>query len=522
MSKKVNQTTEQTTEKVMTKYDRKVQKREEEKKQAQKDAMKSKILGILLVVALAAVVISFPVRNYLAINGTYIEVDGQPISRVEYQYNYNVAKTNFLSSYGTYLYYMGMDVTQDFDDEMYTDLRTWGDYFDELAVENIKQYKALVKEAKAAGFEYDATEEYKDYKVTLKANAEESGMTEKAFIQDIYGELATEARVKPFVEEAMYASAYYDYVYDQKLPTQDEILNYYELNVDDFDSVDYYIAYVDAVLPTESTEDGAATESTGAANTTTDTTTGTDSSTDTSVIDAATAYEPSEEEVAAAMATAKAEVEEMAKDLKANGNLTENVKRDDVVYILRDWLFAAERTEGDATVIEDSTNSRYYAVEFVKRYLNESLSADIRVVSTADDNADAIYEEWKSGDATEESFAAICDKYNDAALGANNGGLYEGLKSSGLSAELQEWIFDEARVAGETAVIKPEGDSYSYVVYYIAPNRPEYILEIESLIASERMTEHLTALVDVITVEDPKDNLKYPERIEAEEMLSAE
>lgn len=513
MSKKEVKNTEQKQEKAMTKYDLKVQKRKEQKEKERKAKLRDTILGVVLVVGLAALVASFPIRNYLTINGSYIKVDGETISRVEYDYNYNVAKTNYLSMYGSYLSYMGMDISSDFDGEMYSELRTWGDHFDELTVENIKQYKALAKEAKAAGFEYDTTEEYNDYMVSLEASAKEAGMTKKAFIQDMYGDFATEARVKPFVEEAMYASAYYNKVYDDKLPTQEEVMARYQTNTDDYDSVDYYVAYVDVVLPTEPTTD---------AETTTDNTTTEGATTDGAATGSTEAYEPTEEEIAAAMATAKAAVELKAENLHEEGELVTNVKMSGAVYAAREWLFAEERKKGDSTIIEDALNSRYYAIEFVKRYLNESLSADIRVVSTADGNADAIYEEWKNGAATEESFAQICDKYNDVTSNANKGGLYEGLRSSSLAPELQEWIFNEARVAGDTTVIKPAEGDYSYVLYYVAPNKAEYILLIENEIAGERMDEYMADIMEKVVVEDPKDNLKYPERIEAEELLAGE
>lgn len=512
MSKKETKNTEQKQEKVMTKYDRKVQRRQEEKAKAKKQQLKSTILGIVLIVGLAAVVLSFPIRNYLTVNGSYIEVDGEKISRVEYDYNYQIAKTNYLSTYGTYLYYMGMDISVDFDDELYSAVRTWGDYFDELAVENLKQTKALLKEAQAAGFTYDVTEDYKEYEEALEATAKEQGLTVKAMIQELYGTYATASRVKPFVQDAMVASAYYDTVYDEKLPTEDEIMARYQESPADYDSVDYYIAYVDAVLPTEPTDESA--------ETTTDTAPIEDAEVD---VDAATeAYEPTEEEIAAAMAEAKAAVEEKAKTIRTDGEYMTNIRQEDAVYILQDWLFSDERKKGDSTVIEDSLNSRYYAVEFVKRYLSESLSADIRVVMTADGNADAIYDEWKTGVATEESFAEICDKYNEITLGAPEGGLYEGLKSATLATELQDWIFSTERVAGDTAVITPEGDSYAYVVYYVAPNKAEYILEIQNEIASERMAEYMEGIVEAVVVEDPKDNLKYPELIEEEEALAAE
>ena len=510
MSKKETKNTEQKQEKVITKYDLKMQKRQQEKEKAKKEQLKSTIWGVAIVVILAAVVLSFPIRNYFTVNGSYIEVDGEKISRVEYDYNYNLAKTNYLSTYGSYLYYMGMDISVDFDDELYSAVRTWGDYFDELAVENIKQNKALLKEAAAAGFTYDVSEDYAEYEEALEATAKEQGLTVKAMIQELYGTYATASRVKPFVQDAMVASAYYNVVYDEKLPTEDEIMARYNESPADYDSVDYYIAYVDAVLPTAPTGEG--TETT------------TEATTDENVDANATteAYEPTEEEIAAAMAEAKAEVEKKAKTLKVDGEAMINIRQADAVYILRDWLFSDERKEGDTTVVEDSINSRYYAVEFVQRYLSEALSADIRVVMTADGNADAIYDEWKTGVATEESFGEICNKYNDVTVGAPEGGLYEGLKSATLATELQDWIFSTERKAGDTAVIAPEGDSYAYVVYYVAPNKAEYILEIQNEIANERMNEYMDGIVEKVVIGDPKDNLKYPELIEEEEALTAE
>ena len=494
----------------MTKYDLKMQKRQQEKEQAKKQQLKSTIWGVVIVVALAAVVLSFPIRSYLTVNGSYIEVDGEKISRVEYDYNYNLAKTNYLSTYGSYLYYMGMDITKDFDGEYYSALRTWKDYFDELTVENIKQNKALLKEAKAAGFTYDVTKDYEEYEEALEVTAKEQGLTVKAMIQELYGTLATASRVKPYVEDAMVASAYYNAKYDEKLPTQDEIMARYQASPADYDSVDYYIAYVDAVLPTAPAD--------GSAETTENATT--DENVDASAV--TESYEPTEEEVAAAMAEAKAAVEKKAKTIKVDGEYMTNIRKTDAVYILQDWLFSDERKEGDSTVIEDSLNSRYYAVEFVQRYLSESLSADIRVVMTAEGNADAIYDEWKSGAATEESFGEICNKYNDVTLGTPDGGLYEGLKSATLATELQDWIFSTERKAGDTAVIAPEGDDYTYVVYYVAPNKAEYILEIQDEIANERMAEYMDGIVEKVVVEDPKDNLKYPELLEEEKAAAAE
>ena len=95
MSKKEVQNTEK--EKVMTKYDLKVQRREAEKAKAERDKKISTVVGIIVVAALVCLVASFPVRTYLAVNETYVKVNGENVSRVEFDYNYNVAANNYIN-----------------------------------------------------------------------------------------------------------------------------------------------------------------------------------------------------------------------------------------------------------------------------------------------------------------------------------------------------------------------------------------------------------------------------------------
>ena len=74
-------------QKVMTKYDLKMQRRKEEKEKEKKEKLTGTIIGVLVVIALAAWVISLPVRNYNTLNGTDITVADQKITKVEYDYH---------------------------------------------------------------------------------------------------------------------------------------------------------------------------------------------------------------------------------------------------------------------------------------------------------------------------------------------------------------------------------------------------------------------------------------------------
>lgn len=501
MSKKETQNTDQAPEKVMTKYDLKMQRRKEEKEKAEKNRRRDNIIGIVVVAALLCLVASFPIRNYLTVHGSYVKVNGEDISKVEFDYNYNVAVSNYLSQYAYYMYMMGIDPTSDFTSQMYSETLTWGDYFQQLAVENMIRNKSLLAEAKAEGFAYDTAEDYARYRESLEQAAAENNATAKSYLKELYGPYATESRLKPYVEETLYVAGYYDELAERQTPSMEEIQAYYDENRSSYDSVDYYMTTVDAELPTEPTELADPVEEAE----------GEEEAGEEGAAEEEQPYQPSEAEIEAAMAQAKEKADKAVATVKADGELQENVRKSAATYLLQDWLFDEERKAGDSTVIEDSTGHRYYVVEFAGRYLDEVLSTDIRVVVTDVENGQAILDEWSAGAATEESFAELCDKYNDPAVTVTEGGLLEAVTSSSVPADINAWIHDEARAAGDTAVISPEGEENTYVVYYRGTNEAEWILSIRQTLISQRMAEHVEGLTADGKVEDPKGNLRYLE-----------
>lgn len=518
MSKKESQNIEEQKEKVVTKYDLKMQKRAEEKARAKKEKQVSLITSILIVAALVCFMASFPIRSYLTVHGTYVKVAGENISRLEFDYNYNMALNNYMNQYGTYLSYMGLDLTGDLSTQMYSDSLTFKDFFEKMAVENIIQTKALKAEAKAAGFTYDATKDYEDYLNYVSQAAEAAGMTEKQFVQENFGTYATTSRLKPIVMENLESSAYYDSVSDEKMPSDEDAENYYAENKDSYDSIDYRMTVINAELPTEptdladKTEDTATTDNT-TGSTSTDSTTGTDTTT----------YEPSEAEIAYAMEQAKAEADTALKSIAKDGELKENAKRTSLASVTREWLFDESRKAGDTTIIEDENNNRYYVLAFEKRYLDETPTVDVRAVILSDDgdvSADSVLEEWKSGAATEDSFAELADKYNTASTTTSEGGLFEALSVSNVSDELKDWMTDSSRVNGDTAVIAPEGESYTYVLYFIGTNEAEWMKSIKNTLLTDIMANYLEEITANYSVEDSKNNLNYL-KVEAAESAAA-
>ncbi len=505
---------EQTEQKVMTRYDRKVQRRKEQKEKEKKEERISTAVGIVFLVALVCLVASFPIRTYLATHETYVVINGEKVNKVEFDYVYNTTKNNYISQYGSYLSYFGLDTSKDLSTQMYSDTLTWQDYFEQNAVESLKQNKALMAEAKADGFTYDTTEEYNTFKETVKTSAASEGVSEKEYIRSIYGSYATMGRIEEYVKNDMVMNAFYKKLQEDNSPSDDEIQSYYEENKATYDSVDYRLTTINAELPTEPTELADPVEATPAPDTTTDGT----ATSDTTTTD--TTYEPSDAEIAKAMEDAKVLADEAEQTVAKDGDAHENEKKSSVNYLISDWLFDDARKAGDTTIITNDNSHCYYVVAFEQRYLDETPSADVRVIiPTEDKSGEEILEEWKNGAATEDSFAELCKKYTQDTSAVEDGGLFEQVTKTGMTEELSDWIFDSSRQAGDTVSITV--NDTTYVLYYIGQNQPEWKINIKSTLVSDAMTQYMQDITADVTVEDPKGKLNYL-KVQAEESAAAE
>lgn len=505
---------EQTEQKVMTKYDRKVQKRKEDKEKEKKEERISTAVGIVFLVALVCLVASFPIRTYLATHETYVVINGEEVNKVEFDYVYNTSKNNYITQYGSYLSYFGLDTSKDLSTQMYSETLTWKDYFEQNAVESLKQNKALMAEAKAAGFTYDTTDEYNTFKETIKTSAAAAGVSDKEYVRSIYGSYATMGRIEEYVKNDMVMNAYYQKLQEDNAPSDDEIQSYYEENKATYDSVDYRLTTIEADLPTEPTELADPVEETAADTTgSTDGTAATDSTQD-------TAYQPSDAEIAKAMEDAKVLADDAEQTVAKDGEAHENEKKSSVNYLISDWLFDDARKAGDTTVIINDNSHCYYVVAFEKRYLDETPSADVRVIiPTEDKTGEEILEEWKNGAATEDSFAELCKKYTQDTSAVENGGLFEQVTKTGMTEELSNWIFDSSRQAGDTVAITVSDTTY--VLYYIGQDQPEWKINIKNTLVSDTMSQHMQDITADVTVEDPKGKLNYL-KVQAEESAAAE
>ncbi|MBO7356225.1 MAG: hypothetical protein ILP17_05940 [Lachnospiraceae bacterium] len=469
---------------VKTHYDKKMEQRARDRKREKREQRAWKITGIVIIAAICAFILSFPIRKYLAIHETICTIGGHDVSRVEFDYNYNMIKNSYMNSYGQYLSYYGMD-SEHIEDEMYDGSLTFRDYFEKEAVERIKQTIALKEELEREGFTADISSDYQSYVDTMKENADAAGISVGELYTQSLGIYATPRRLEPFVRESLLVSKFTDSKQLAFAPDDAAIDARYAEDADEYDLFDYRLTRIDAELPTAPTEladEGAAVAEDGS-------------------------YTPSEAEVEAAMKEAKKLADDAEAKVLQDGDLHEGETSASVVYQIRNWLLDSSRKNGDTTVVESDTINCYYVVGFIGRYVDQEDTISLRIISTSEDNGAAIVSEYNAAGSTEEAFIDLVSRYSDSDNG--NGGLYEGLSGAELPGDISTWMTDSARKMGDVTYYYDESISLTYVCYYVGGGKPSWYYNIKNLIASETMEDYLSGLTADMTVADPKGNLEY-------------
>ena len=565
-------------EKKMTKYDLKMQRRQEEEKKAKKEKTIIKTGCILAVIICVCIAAWKFYDNYQEKHGPYITVGDHEIQKAEFDYYYYSSLNSFASTYGSYLSYFGLDTSKPLDQQQYSDTMTWDDYFQQQAVNQLKNVYALTDEANEKGFEYDASSDYDDMVTSIQSYAQQQGVSADEYCKSVFGSDATLEGIKPYVEMSGLASAYYNDVQDNIEVTDDEINTYYDENKDNYDSVDYRVCKIEADMPEEETEAETEAQTETVAESSSETAV-TESQTETesetmSAEESEAAAKAEEEAKAAAMAEAKAKADDMlskitdeasfekvygdyATDASTDSLNTDKKKSSISPTDVANWLFDADRQAGDTTVIEDTANNAYYVVYFKDRYLDHTKTVDVRHILISADTAstdtaeteetetaaagetetaetesaeaqeqakedakaaakikaEQILDDWKNGDATEDSFAELAKTYSDDSGSNTNGGLYEAVKEGQMVTNFNDWIFDASRKPGDTGIV--ESDYGYHIIYFVGDNKEEWYVNIKDTITSNKLNDYMADLTADVEVKDSRHHVAYLHETEA-------
>ena len=495
----------------------------EAKKQAK--SKRNWTIGTIAVVVLIALTLVLS-SDLLYTGTTAVTIDGVKYSPAQVNYRYAEQYYAFTSQYGSYASMFGLNTSNGpfaLDSQPYTmgddSIGTWRDYFLNAAYNGgmtlgMTQIQGLNKYAAENGITLTDEEkaDIQNDMQELESLATSNGYTgTKHFLQANYGtgvnvKLATRA-----AEDSALAYKAYNSYLDALNYSAEELEEYYaslEGERDLFTYVSYYLAA--ETTTAEADAESAEAESAEAESTAEEIVTD----------EARAAARAKAESVMAAYEETEGEdyAERVNDALVAAGvdgvaSESSSVSGSSLNAAYKAWLMDAARRSGDITVVDAESGDGSYVVVFVSRNDNHYNTANVRHIlinATADEDgsysdealaaakarAEEILAEWKSGDATEESFAALAEQYSEDAGSNTNGGLYENVIQGQMVKEINDFLFAAGRKSGDTAVVYGTNGNYAgyHVVYYVGEGEQYSDMIAESALQSEAMTSWMDSI----------------------------
>lgn len=471
-------------------------KAQQEAAKAKRDSVIYTVIGVVCAVAVAALLTWN--SGFFQGRAAAVSIAGEEYSVSDVQYYYN----QILNQYYTYSQW-GIDYGFDFSvpaSEQVADEETgetWHDRIMNEALELMAQTKVLTAKAEADGVklsEEGANEVESTVKDLVAASARNGYATVNSYLKAVFGRSMTKGKYEVLLKENKLASEYQQAHTEGLNYTDEELDAYYAEHKDEMDLYSYnYVAFE------------------------------------------AHAHEGEDVSVELAEAEKKAQAlkEELAsKDFAA---ATEQYAEDDHVTVeagmtdegsylpsdYAEWMKSADRKSGDVLAMVQSDEGGWFVVEFLGRAREEEVSGDVRHILVAAEQdegatvpteeqyeaakakAEELLEQWKSGEATEESFAELAKAESADPGSAEKGGLYEKVSSaSGFIADFSNWATDPERKAGDTGLVKNTASSTKgwHIMYFVGQNEPVWKTNTRNSMANEATTEWMEELEEAAEV----------------------
>ena len=485
-------------------------KRQQEAKEARRSSILYGTVGVVCVLLAAFLVIwntGLIQRNVAAVT-----INGTKYTAADTQYFFNTTQDNILSYYYTNLGMLPYNTSASTKDQIYDSAtgQTWYDYLMEQTLDAMTLQAAALDKIQEEGYTMSAaTQQQLDAALASLETAWE-GTTyanRDAYIRAYYGPYMTYDRLVELYNNAYLAEDYLSSINDGFTYTDADYEAYYQENADTLDTFTLSLFTVQAKVSTTDNDGNT--------------------------------IEMTEEEQADALEQAQAEAEALAVEIQDkleagedpqavadayaeqlySSSISQAQTGSSVSSSYSEWVCDSARQAGDVTLTEydaSATTSYFYVVRFEGRQRDDTPTHDVRhilITPETDEGADEpteeqkaaakakaedLLEQWKAGEATEDSFAALAQTESADTGSAVNGGLISGITpTSNYVESFQNWALDAARAPGDTEIV--ESDYGYHIMYYVGDGLPVWTSTADSALRSQDYEAWQTAATEGYT-----------------------
>ena len=495
---------------------------EERKQQRRANILYGSIAAAFVLVAAALLVWN---SNIIQRSSTAISVGDIKYSAAEVDYYYNSTYNNIVNS--EYASYMSLNTSAPLDQQVMTDMdlmftgatlpegkeeMTWHEYFLDATKQQLLAQTNLLKAAEAEGFTFtdEMQEELDGALADIASYAKTSGVSTAAYIKSVFGPSMTEKTFTKLLKDSVLIAHFQQAHWDELTYTDTDLTTYYEEHAEQFDIADYEYVYFKGTAPSTTDADGNTVAATDEEN------------------DAAKAKAEAAANDAFKRYQAGEDLQKLAEEYK---DIASYFHQEEASYsggAVQEWVFDASRKADDAEIV--NSGSAYYIVVFHSRARNDYNPVNVRhILCKVDDSqlnsedsgyadarqalidmakveAEALLEQFKSGDKTAESFGELAAKNSDDSGSVGNGGLYTNVAKGDMVAPFDQWIYDESRQPGDTGLVFVDQEGYytGYHVMYFegVADTPYWKLQVESAARNADYNEWLTSIDEELPIEE--------------------
>lgn len=486
----------------------------------QKVEKAEKIVGIV-VACIAVLAITFGLLDFFGVFNrtlTAVKVDDKNISvavmncaMADIRNRVYSASQEYEQSYGNGYYTSDTKLT---DSCAYDSEKTWGEYFQEQAVDYVKQVYTY-KDAKNNTLTEDQQKDINDAFDTLAENAtqdEKNTYSLNAYIRLVYGKGVNKKVLRTWLEDvhkAENAQTALQNDYTNGI-TNADITKYYKEHKADYNiaKVMYYTITVDT---------SSHSKELSAENLT---------------------NEQIDKIIKSDVDKAKSQANSLVKKIQANPSkfvdvvnaYEKNVKQnnnalqEDSVTVNgvinksmtsisengRNWIASGATKNSVKAVYNADYDNKAFTFDIIriidpaKEYSTVNVrhiliqpedTSDKASVAEAEETAKTLYAQWKKN-PTEDYFSELAEKNSKDTGSTSNGGLYEDVYPGQMVQQFNDWCFDSSRKKGDSGIVKTD---YGYhIMYFVSNNGVYWKTQVPKDMASDYTQNNVTGKLEKI------------------------